>query len=163
MAAHRRWLLMSFLFLEVILLEAAKILTISTLSASHYIVISRVSQVLHEGGHNVTKLLYESANIPDFRKEKPSYQVINWRPPEDQEKKFADLRHRLTEEITYGRSKHHTLLKIHQYFGDLCSQLLSRKDIHPLPSFRLRLFLCKWRPGGRAARIRQVLHHSKEQ
>jgi hypothetical protein len=39
----------------------------------------------------------------DFRKEKPSYQVINWRPPEDQEKKFADLRHRLTEEITYGR------------------------------------------------------------
>nr|AAH34837.1 UDP glycosyltransferases 3 family, polypeptide A2 [Mus musculus] len=129
MAAHRRWLLMSFLFLEVILLEAAKILTISTLSASHYIVISRVSQVLHEGGHNVTKLLYESANIPDFRKEKPSYQVINWRPPEDQEKKFADLRHRLTEEITYGRSKHHTLLKIHQYFGDLCSQLLSRKDI----------------------------------
>uniref|UniRef100_A0A8C6IHW6 UDP-glucuronosyltransferase n=1 Tax=Mus spicilegus TaxID=10103 RepID=A0A8C6IHW6_MUSSI len=29
----------------------------------------------------------------------------------------------------YYRSKHHTLLKIHQYLGELCSHLLSRKDI----------------------------------
>ncbi|XP_021045131.1 UDP-glucuronosyltransferase 3A2-like [Mus pahari] len=129
MAPYQGWLLMSFFFLEVLLLEAAKILTISTLSGSHYIMISRVSQVLHGGGHNVTKLLYESDDIPDFRKEKPSYQVINWRPPEDQEKKFDELRHRFKEEMTYGRSEHNTLLKIHRYFGDLCSHLLSRKDI----------------------------------
>nr|AAH25940.1 UDP glycosyltransferases 3 family, polypeptide A1 [Mus musculus] len=132
MAAHRSWLLVSFFLLEVLLLEAAKILTISTLSASHYILMNRVSQILQGGGHDVIKLLYEGGDIPDFRKENSSYQVINWRLPEDQQKTFENRWHRLIDEYAYGRSKYHTLLKIHQYFADLCSHLLSRKDIMEL-------------------------------
>ncbi|XP_029390576.1 UDP-glucuronosyltransferase 3A2-like, partial [Mus pahari] len=31
--------------------------------------------------------------------------------------------------FVYYRSEHHTLLKIHQYLADICSHLLSRKDI----------------------------------
>nr|XP_034379467.1 UDP-glucuronosyltransferase 3A2-like isoform X2 [Arvicanthis niloticus] len=129
MIAHRSWLLVSFFLLDLLLLEAAKILTISTLSGSHYIVMSRVSQILHGSGHNVTKLLYESDYIPDFRKEKPSYQVINWHLPEDQQKKFDNRQRLLREEITYDRSRHHTIVKFYQNFGNLCSHLLSRKDI----------------------------------
>ncbi|XP_029390493.1 UDP-glucuronosyltransferase 3A2-like, partial [Mus pahari] len=129
MAVYRSWLLLSFFLLEVLLLEAAKILTISTLSGSHYMVMNRVTQILHGGGHNVTKLLYENADIPDFSKEKPSYQVLKWHPPEDQNKKLIDRRNRLLEELIYSRSEHPTLLKIFRYFGDLCSHFLSRKDI----------------------------------
>ncbi|XP_028623361.1 LOW QUALITY PROTEIN: UDP-glucuronosyltransferase 3A2-like [Grammomys surdaster] len=102
MAVHRSWLLVSFFLLEFLLLEAAKILTISTLGGSHYIVMSRVSQILHGSGHNVTKLLHEMVHIPDFRKEKPSYQVLNWHLPEDLQKKFDNRMHLLTEELSYG-------------------------------------------------------------
>ncbi|XP_029399741.1 UDP-glucuronosyltransferase 3A1-like [Mus pahari] len=103
MAAHRSWLFVSFFLLEVLLLEAAKILTISTLSTSHYILMNRVSQILHGSGHNVTKLLYEGGDIPDFRNENSSYQIINWRLPEDQQKTFDNRWHQLIEEFVYGR------------------------------------------------------------
>ncbi|XP_031215847.1 UDP-glucuronosyltransferase 3A2-like [Mastomys coucha] len=129
MSSHRSWLLVSFFLLEALCLEAAKILTISTLGGSHYILMSRVSQILHGDGHNVTKLLYERIVMPDFTKEKPPYQVIKWYLPEDQQKKIHNREHRLTEELIYGRSEHHTLLKVHEHFGDLCNHLLRRKDI----------------------------------
>nr|XP_034379497.1 UDP-glucuronosyltransferase 3A2-like isoform X2 [Arvicanthis niloticus] len=96
MAAHRSWLLVSFFLLDLLLLEAAKILTISTLN---------------------------------FRKEKPSYQVINWHLPEDQQKKFDNRQRLLREEIMYGRFGHQTIVKVYRNFGNLCSHLLSRKDI----------------------------------
>ncbi|XP_028623449.1 UDP-glucuronosyltransferase 3A2-like [Grammomys surdaster] len=129
MRAHWSWLLVSFFLLELLLLEAAKILTISTLGASHYIVMSRVSQILHGSGHNVTKLLHETVRLPDFRKEKPSYQVINWHLPEDQQKKLDKRQRLLREELIYGRFEHHTLVKIYRNFASVCSHLLSRKDI----------------------------------
>ena len=96
---------MSCFLLEVLLLEAAKILTISTLGGSHYMVMSRVSQILHGGGHNVTKLLYDNDHIPDCRKEKPSYKLINWHLPEDQQEKFDNCLCLLVEELGHGRYK----------------------------------------------------------
>ncbi|GAB1299240.1 UDP-glucuronosyltransferase 3A2 [Apodemus speciosus] len=150
---------------------------------SHYIVMSRVSQILHGGGHNVTKLLYENdyisgfklsqkedAHLHDtghihflsgqynnmesppscktlddfcspvacvalsgqkgsFRMEKTSYQVINWSLPEDQQKKFDNRYRLLIEELGHGRYEHNSIVKIHQFFGDVCSHFLSRKDI----------------------------------
>ncbi|XP_028623478.1 UDP-glucuronosyltransferase 3A2-like [Grammomys surdaster] len=132
MAVHRSWLLVSFFLLELLLLEAAKILTISTLGGSHYIVMSRVSQVLHDSGHNVTKLLHETVHIPDSRKEKPSYHVINWHLPEDQQKKLDNRMCLIEEELSNGRFEYHTLVKMYGLYGELCSHLLSRKDIMEL-------------------------------
>ncbi|XP_034379531.1 UDP-glucuronosyltransferase 3A2-like [Arvicanthis niloticus] len=129
MAAHRSWLLVSFLLLELLLLEAAKILTITTLGGSHYVAMSRVSQILHGSGHNVTNLLYESVYHPDFREEKPSYQVINCHLPEDQQKKIDNRLNLLLEELSNGGFNHPTFVKIYQHYGNLCSHLLTRKDI----------------------------------
>ncbi|XP_006994774.3 UDP-glucuronosyltransferase 3A1 isoform X1 [Peromyscus maniculatus bairdii] len=129
MAEHRIGLLVSLFLLEVLLLDAAKILTVSTLSGSHYIMMHRLSHVLQDHGHNVTNLLNEMVFIPAFKEEK-IYRVINWRLPEDQQKEI-DKRIQLTVEelVAYGRFKHHTIAKLYETFADLCSHLLSRKDI----------------------------------
>ncbi|XP_052015720.1 UDP-glucuronosyltransferase 3A2-like [Apodemus sylvaticus] len=143
MVAHRNWLLVSTFLLEALILEASKILTISTLGGSHYMAMSRVSHILQEGGLNVTKLLYEYDYTADFRKEKPSYKVINWSLPEDQQKKFDNRYRLLVEELGHGRFDHHTLVKIHRFIADLCSQFLSIKDIMELlknENFDLVLF-----------------------
>ncbi|XP_076407906.1 UDP-glucuronosyltransferase 3A1 isoform X2 [Peromyscus maniculatus bairdii] len=153
MAEHRIGLLVSLFLLEVLLLDAAKILTVSTLSGSHYIMMHRLSHVLQDHGHNVTNLLNEMVFIPAFKEEK-IYRVINWRLPEDQQKEI-DKRIQLTVEelVAYGRFKHHTIAKLYETFADLCSHLLSRKDI--LDSLRnenfdldLEDFIIKFRDSG---------------
>ncbi|KAF3828669.1 hypothetical protein GH733_004575, partial [Mirounga leonina] len=51
-------LLAAFLLPGFLLSEAAKILTVSSLGGSHYLLLDRVSQILQDHGHNVTMLLY---------------------------------------------------------------------------------------------------------
>ncbi|XP_076407901.1 UDP-glucuronosyltransferase 3A1-like [Peromyscus maniculatus bairdii] len=138
MAEHRIGLLVSLFLLEVLLLDAAKILTISTVGGSHYVVINHVSQILQDHGHNVTNLLNEKLIIPEFKVEKTSYQVINWHLSEDKQKEIDNRRQLLVEELVHYRSNHHTNIKIFEYFVDLCSHLLSRKDI--MDSLRKKKF-----------------------
>ncbi|XP_036062820.1 UDP-glucuronosyltransferase 3A2-like [Onychomys torridus] len=129
MAEHRIGILASLFLLEVLLLDAAKILTISTVGGSHYVVINHVSQILQDHGHNVTNLLNEKFIIPEFKVEKISYQVINWHLSEDKQKEIGKRRQLLVKELVHNRFNHHTNMKIYEYFVDLCSHLLSRKDI----------------------------------
>nr|XP_048285893.1 UDP-glucuronosyltransferase 3A1-like [Myodes glareolus] len=103
MAKLRSWLLVSLFLTEALFLEAAKILTIATLGGSHYLVLSRVSQILQDNGHNVTQLLNTISHIPDFKKEKISYQVLNWHLPENQEKEFHNRLDLLSEELVHPR------------------------------------------------------------
>uniref|UniRef100_A0A8C0KWF3 glucuronosyltransferase n=1 Tax=Canis lupus dingo TaxID=286419 RepID=A0A8C0KWF3_CANLU len=80
----RQWaLLLACLLLSGFLLsEAAKILTVSSLGGSHYLLLDQVSQILQDHGHDVTMLLNEAFLIQG-RKE-TSYKVISWLPSEDQ-------------------------------------------------------------------------------
>ncbi|XP_076407908.1 UDP-glucuronosyltransferase 3A2-like isoform X1 [Peromyscus maniculatus bairdii] len=129
MAEHRIGILVSLFLLEVLLLDAAKILTISTIGGSHYMLMNRVSQILQDHGHNVTSLLNEKLLYPDFKEEKISYQVINWHLSEDKQKEIDNRRQLLAEELVHYRSTHHTDIKIFEHYVDLCSHLLSKKDI----------------------------------
>ncbi|CAK7304255.1 UDP-glucuronosyltransferase 3A1 [Vulpes lagopus] len=83
----RQWaLLLACLLLSGFLLsEAAKILTVSSLGGSHYLLLDQVSQILQDHGHDVTMLLNEAFLIQG-RKE-TSYKVISWLPSEDRRKK----------------------------------------------------------------------------
>ncbi|CAO2592375.1 UDP-glucuronosyltransferase 3A2 [Lemmus lemmus] len=125
MAEHRIWLLVSLFFTEVLFFEASKILTIGATGVSHYRLMNHVSQILQDHGHNVTSLLYEK----DLKKENMSYEIITWCLPEDQEKEFDNRFSLLVEELFINRFNHHTLIKIYKYFADVCSLILSRKDI----------------------------------
>ncbi|XP_038178423.1 UDP-glucuronosyltransferase 3A1-like [Arvicola amphibius] len=129
MAEHRSWLLVSLFLTKVLFLEASKILTIATMGGSHYRVMNHVSQILQDHGHNVTNLLYKNVLFQDFKREKISYEVITWRPPEDQEKEFHNRLYPLVEELFNERFNHHIIVKIYKYYADVCSHLLSRKDI----------------------------------
>ncbi|XP_052599721.1 UDP-glucuronosyltransferase 3A2-like [Peromyscus californicus insignis] len=98
---------------------------------SHYMLMNRVSQILQDHGHNVTSLLNEkrAPPPPDFKEKKISYQVINWHLSEDKQKEIDNRRQLLAEELVHYRSTHHTNIKIFEHYVDLCSHLLSRKDI----------------------------------
>nr|XP_006994775.2 UDP-glucuronosyltransferase 3A2-like [Peromyscus maniculatus bairdii] len=129
MAEHRIGILVSLFLLEVLLLDAAKILTISTTGGSHYIVMSLVSQILQDHGHNVTYLFHEKFLTPDFKEDKISYQVINWHLSEDKQKEIDNRRQLIVEELVHNRFNYYTRVKIYGHLGNLCSHLLSRKDI----------------------------------
>ncbi|XP_037065478.1 UDP-glucuronosyltransferase 3A1-like [Peromyscus leucopus] len=103
MAEHRIGILVSLFLLEVLLLDAAKILTISTIGGSHYMLMNRVSQILQDHGHNVTSLLKEKLLYPDFKEEKISYQVIKWHLSEDKQKEIDNRRQLLAEELVHYR------------------------------------------------------------
>uniref|UniRef100_A0A8D2EP57 UDP-glucuronosyltransferase 3A1 n=1 Tax=Theropithecus gelada TaxID=9565 RepID=A0A8D2EP57_THEGE len=107
MAGQRLLLLVGFLLPGVLLSEAAKILTISTLGGSHYLLLNRVSQILQEHGHNVTML--PQIFISDFQKgrEKKSYQVIRWFLPEDNQKRITKHFNSYIETALDGRNLLH--------------------------------------------------------
>ncbi|XP_052598764.1 UDP-glucuronosyltransferase 3A1-like [Peromyscus californicus insignis] len=138
MAGHQIGILVSLFLLEFLLLDAAKILTVSTAGGSHYMLMNRVSQILQEHGHNVTNLLHEKFLTPDFKEEKISYQVINWHLSEDKQKEIDNRRQLLIEELVHNRFNSHTRVKVYELLGNLCSHLLSRKDI--LDSLRNKNF-----------------------
>ncbi|XP_035147575.2 UDP-glucuronosyltransferase 3A1 isoform X1 [Callithrix jacchus] len=130
MAGHRVLLLVGFLLPRVLLSEAAKILTISTLGGSHYLLLDRVSQILLEHGHNVTMLLLSGKHLASDTKDKEkSYQVIRWFPPEDYQKTVKERFNNYIEKALDGREETEGLVKVMEIFGTQCSYLLSRKDI----------------------------------
>ncbi|KAL4684021.1 hypothetical protein H8959_021715 [Pygathrix nigripes] len=130
MAGQRVLLLVGFLLSGVLLSEAAKILTISTMGGSHYLLLNRVSQILQEHGHNVT-MLPQSENllIPDIKEEEKSYQVIRWFLPEDYQKRMTKHFNSYIETALDGRDEFEGILKLMEIFGIQCHYLLSRKDI----------------------------------
>ncbi|XP_078221729.1 UDP-glucuronosyltransferase 3A1 isoform X2 [Callithrix jacchus] len=112
MAGHRVLLLVGFLLPRVLLSEAAKILTISTLGGSHYLLLDRVSQILLEHGHNVTMLLLSGKHLASDTKDKEkSYQVIRWFPPEDYQKTVKERFNNYIEKALDGREETEGLVK----------------------------------------------------
>ncbi|PNJ67005.1 UGT3A2 isoform 6, partial [Pongo abelii] len=130
MAGQRVLLLVGFLLPGVLLSEAAKILTISTVGGSHYLLMDRVSQILQDHGHNVTMLNHKRGPfMPDFKKEEKSYQIISWLAPEDHQREFKKSFDFFLEETLGGRGKFENLLNVLEYLALQCSHFLRRKDI----------------------------------
>nr|XP_021527542.1 UDP-glucuronosyltransferase 3A1 isoform X5 [Aotus nancymaae] len=130
MARQRVLLLVGFLLPGVLLSEAAKILTISTLGGSHYLLLDRVSQILLEHGHNVTMLTWSGKRLAgDIEDKGKSYQVIRWFLPEDYQKRIKEHFNNYIEKALDVRKESEDLVKLMEIFGTQCSYLLSRKDI----------------------------------
>ncbi|XP_045421917.1 UDP-glucuronosyltransferase 3A2-like [Lemur catta] len=130
MAGHWVLLLVGFLLPGILLSEAAKILTMSTLGGSHYLLMDRVSHILQDHGHNVTMLRQRGNSlISDFKEEEKSYQVISWLPPEEYQKEFNKIASSFIKEVYNEREAFEKFLKLVEQLGFQCSHLLSRKDI----------------------------------
>ncbi|TEA28547.1 hypothetical protein DBR06_SOUSAS2010185 [Sousa chinensis] len=99
MAGQQALLLVGFLLPGLLLSEAAKILTLSLVGGSHFLLVNRVSQILQDHGCNVTMLLQRGNLLPPgFTEEEKSYKVINWFLPEDDNKEFKKSLHFFMEE-----------------------------------------------------------------
>ncbi|XP_006876608.1 PREDICTED: UDP-glucuronosyltransferase 3A2 [Chrysochloris asiatica] len=130
MAAQRALLLLGFLLFRGLLSEAAKILTVSLVGGSHYLLMDQVSQILQTHGHNVTLFQQQGLSlISDFKEEKKPYQVIKWLPPETFKEEFTKRFDLLVEEALHGRGTFEHFLKFMEQLGIQCSHLLRRKDI----------------------------------
>ncbi|XP_062067694.1 UDP-glucuronosyltransferase 3A2 [Lepus europaeus] len=130
MAGQRALLLGGFLLSGTLLSETAKILTVSTLGGSHYLLVDRVSQILQDHGHNVTMLQQRGNSLmSDFKEEPKSYQVITWLPPQDHRKEFKKCFDFFMEEALHGRGSFENFLKLMEQLGFQCSHLLRRRDI----------------------------------
>uniref|UniRef100_A0A452IMF3 Uncharacterized protein n=1 Tax=Gopherus agassizii TaxID=38772 RepID=A0A452IMF3_9SAUR len=94
MAGGRGPLLILLFLLHFLLPEAFKILILSFIGGSHYLMMDETSQVLHNRGHEVWMRKYER---PD------TYQITTWSASQDYlkeyEKWFADY----TEDLLKGR------------------------------------------------------------
>ncbi|XP_067401768.1 UDP-glucuronosyltransferase 3A2-like isoform X2 [Emydura macquarii macquarii] len=97
MMSGGRGLLLALLFLLLFLLpEAFKILILSFIGGSHYLMMDEISHVLHNRGHEVRMLLQAGVlMIPGFKYERPNtYQITTWSASQDYisdyEKWFAD-------------------------------------------------------------------------
>ncbi|XP_004422791.1 PREDICTED: UDP-glucuronosyltransferase 3A1-like isoform X1 [Ceratotherium simum simum] len=130
MGSPRALLLICSFLPGLLISEAAKILTLSLVGGSHYLLMDRVSQILQDHGHNVT-LLLQRANllISGFKEEEKSYQVITWLPPEDYNKEFMKFFDFFMEETLAGRDTFESFLKLMELLGLQCSHLLRRSDI----------------------------------
>ncbi|XP_034855036.1 UDP-glucuronosyltransferase 3A1-like isoform X1 [Mirounga leonina] len=127
MARQRALLLAGFLLPGFLLSEAAKILTVSSLGGSHYLLVDRVSQILQDHGHNVTILLYGGDYVIPKKKEN-TYQVITWLLSEEHEKQLKNYFDFFMTEVLHGRETFDNFVKLMEQLGIQCSDLL-RSDI----------------------------------
>ncbi|XP_030187209.1 UDP-glucuronosyltransferase 3A1-like [Lynx canadensis] len=128
MTGQRALLLAGFLLSGFLIPEAAKILTVSSLGGSHYLLLDRVSQILQDHGHNVTMLLY-GGDYLILKKKENTYQVISWLLPEDHEKELKEHFDSYMKEALHGREAFGTFVKLMEQLGIQCSDLLRRSDI----------------------------------
>ncbi|XP_027953870.1 UDP-glucuronosyltransferase 3A1-like isoform X1 [Eumetopias jubatus] len=129
MAGQRALLLAGFLLPGFLLSEAAKILTVSSLGGSHYLLVDQVSQILQDHGHNVTILLYGGDYlIPSIKKKENAYQVISWLLSEEHEKELKKYFDLFMTEVLHGREAFDNFVKLMEQLGIQCSDLL-RSDI----------------------------------
>ncbi|XP_037654895.1 UDP-glucuronosyltransferase 3A2-like [Choloepus didactylus] len=122
-------LLLCFLLPGMLLSDGAKILTVTLVGGSHYLLMDRVSQILQDHGHDVT-LLYQGGSLySDFKGEEKSYQMITWHPPEYYRKEFMKHLNLFLEEALHGRLTFEDFLNFMGQLGSQCNVFLRRKDI----------------------------------
>ncbi|XP_072807286.1 UDP-glucuronosyltransferase 3A2 isoform X1 [Vicugna pacos] len=130
MRGQRVLLLVGFLLPGLLLSETAKILTLSLMGGSHFLLMDRISQILQDHGHNVTMFLQRgNLLLSGFKEGEKSYNVINWLLPEDFNKEFKKSFDFFMEETLGGRSTFEHYFNILEQLGLQCSHLLRRHDI----------------------------------
>ncbi|XP_053887211.1 UDP-glucuronosyltransferase 3A1-like [Malaclemys terrapin pileata] len=132
MMAGGRGPLLALLFLRHFLLtEAFKILILSFIGGSHYLMMDEISQVLHNRGHEVRMLLQTGVlMIPGRKYEQPNtYQITAWSASQDYlkeyEKWFADY----TEDFLKGREDLSRYLDFMNHLAYQCHVVLNKSEI----------------------------------
>ncbi|XP_058163748.1 UDP-glucuronosyltransferase 3A1-like [Dasypus novemcinctus] len=127
MARQRALIFLCFLLPGFLLSEGAKILAVSLVGGSHYLLMDRISQILQDHGHDVTMLQQDAISVLSV--EEKTYQLINWDPPEDSKQEFEKTFGFLIEDTLHDRITFESYLKVMKQLGIQCTHFLRRKDI----------------------------------
>ncbi|XP_078533412.1 UDP-glucuronosyltransferase 3A1-like [Lissotriton helveticus] len=123
-----------FFLLNPLLSESSKILTLSFVGGSHHLLMSEISHVLHESGHEVTMLLKSGNNMisganEHHHKLASSYKIMTWSAGEELEtafnKAFAEHQNTFLE----GRSDLSDFLGLMEQYASECNILLNQSEI----------------------------------
>ncbi|KAM4050233.1 UDP-glucuronosyltransferase 3A1-like [Anomaloglossus baeobatrachus] len=91
MAGAQRPLIL-LLFLQVPLLQAARILTLCFVGGSHYLLMDKISRILHNNGHEVRMFLqFGDGMLPDHVLRQSPYPVSSYSLGEKYKQEFRDL------------------------------------------------------------------------
>ncbi|KAJ1210387.1 hypothetical protein NDU88_005751 [Pleurodeles waltl] len=134
MAGIRSVFICSLFLLNPPLSASSKILTLSFVGGSHYLLMSEMSRVLHESGHEVT-MFVQSGNImisgvgEQDCKLASSYKIMTWSSGEEFETAFKELFAELEITFIEGRSDLSSFLKLMVHFASQCNILLNQSHI----------------------------------
>nr|XP_006116827.2 UDP-glucuronosyltransferase 3A2-like [Pelodiscus sinensis] len=131
MMAGGRWTLLALLFLlQFLLPEAFKILILSFIGGSHYLIMDEISNVLHNRGHEVRMLLQTGVlMIPGIKYKRPdTYQITAWSANQDYlnvyEKWFADN----MEDFLMGREDLSHYMNFMNHLAYQCQFILNESE-----------------------------------
>ncbi|XP_030048896.1 UDP-glucuronosyltransferase 3A2 [Microcaecilia unicolor] len=120
-------------FLQLFVLpEAARILSLSFVGGSHYLIFNEISRVLHERGHEVRLLMPKDSTLitgADDSKESKDYQVTMWSAGDEIMKKYKAWFLELQKEFLKGRFTTDDYMEFMRHLAVQCDSILSQSDI----------------------------------
>ncbi|XP_040276907.1 UDP-glucuronosyltransferase 3A1 [Bufo bufo] len=117
-------------FLQFPLLQTAKILTVCLIGGSHYLLMDKISHILHNNGHDVRMLLQVGDGmLPDDQLQLSSYPVSTYSLDEEYRQHYKDLFKENQKEFLMGRSNLHIFLKFLNELSYQCNITLHQSDI----------------------------------
>nr|XP_033788724.1 UDP-glucuronosyltransferase 3A1-like [Geotrypetes seraphini] len=119
-------------FLQLFVLpEAARILSMSFVGGSHYLIFNEISRVLHERGHEVRLLMQKDSALitgTDLNKESKDYQ-ITMLSENEYVKEFNKWFLEMQKEFLKGRYTSGTYIELMHHLAVQCDSILNQSDI----------------------------------
>ncbi|XP_028917107.1 UDP-glucuronosyltransferase 3A2-like [Ornithorhynchus anatinus] len=113
------------------LCQGAKLLTLSFLGGSHFLLMDEISQLLQEHGHEVRMLQQEGLTLIPGLKSKRSgtYQITTWSSSEDYKRKYLKDFEDYQEDFLQGRNYFSRFLEFMGHLATQCSFILNNSDV----------------------------------
>ncbi|XP_039606461.1 UDP-glucuronosyltransferase 3A1-like [Polypterus senegalus] len=132
---------LGLLICQPMLVESSKILTVSLLGGSHYLLMDEISHLHHERGHEVKMLQQLSVPVVkglNYEGRLQSYQVITWSAPEDYLQEYNRWFSQVQQEHEEGREALDKFMLLMNHFAQQCDWIL--EDSQFMDSLRKEKF-----------------------
>ncbi|XP_071990944.1 UDP-glucuronosyltransferase 3A1-like [Engystomops pustulosus] len=110
-------------------LQGAKILTISFVGGSHYLLMDDISQILQDNGHDVRMFYQGYQNMQGYEKTSVPYAVSTYNMEEKYLKAYDELFHEHQREIFISRDRPQSLFPLMTLYAKHCRLYLNQTDI----------------------------------
>ncbi|KAM5192178.1 UDP-glucuronosyltransferase 3A1-like [Mantella aurantiaca] len=111
-------------------IHGAKILTISFMGGSHYLLMDEISRILHNNGHEVRMFLqYGDGNLPGYKQPPTPYPVTTYSLDEKHLQEFMDMFTGMQKKFLQGRFGFDFVLKLVTELSYQCNMTLHQTEI----------------------------------